>query len=707
MARERPLLLVIEDLHWAEPTLLDLVEYVADWTRASPLLVLCLARPELLERRPSWSAGRSNAATIMLEPLDEEQSQALVDNLVGGTQLPSEARARIVAAAEGNPLFLEQMLAMLAEEERSRDEMTFPPTIRAVLAARLDRLGPAERSVLEQASVAGREFWQDGVAALLPVEARPSLPRHLETLVRKEYVRADRSTLPGEEAFRFGHALIQEVAYRSVSKELRAELHERLAGWLEGELGERIGEYEAIVGYHFEQAFRYREELHAVDGHARGLAGRAVERLSSAGRRALARDDASSAANLLGRAVSLVQEDSPKRLALLPAFVEALREMPDLPRAAAVVDETVAEATAVGDPRVETLARIERAHVRLMSDREGAVKEAFEEGERAVAVFEELGDELGLAKAWRLISLAHRFRGQQTARREALEQALVHVRRAGDRRTEAWIFDGLGGVHNYGPSSVQALLSFAEESLRWARANGQRFNEAHALAQGLGRSYAMLGDFAAARQAVAEARSIVDDLGFVWHRAGLASAAGFAEMLAGDPAAAERELREGLAVLERSDMTGSYFGMGLRDELAQALYALGRYDEARELSELSEREAAQDDVQAQVQWRALRSKLLAREGQVDKAEAVARAAVALVERTEFLIVHANGLMDLGEVLRLAGRPSEAISAVEDARRLYERKGDRVSAGRAEAALAELHEASSAAAQLPSTTTTRR
>ncbi|MGH2800123.1 MAG: tetratricopeptide repeat protein, partial [Thermoleophilaceae bacterium] len=502
-------------------------------------------------------------------------------------------------------------------------------------------------------------------------------------------------------------ALIQEVAYRSVSKELRAELHERLAGWLEGELGERIGEYEAIVGYHFEQAFRYREELHAVDGHARGLAGRAVERLSSAGRRALARDDTPSAANLLGRAVSLVQEDSPKRLTLLPAFVEALREMPDLPRAAAVVDEAVAEATAVGDPRVETLARIERAHVRLMSDREGAVKEAFEEGERAVAVFEELGDELGLAKAWRLISLAHRFRGQQSARREALEQALVHVRRGGDRRTEAWIFDGLGGVHNYGPSSVQALLSFAEESLRWARANGQRFNEAHALAQGLGRSYAMLGDFAAARQAVAEARSIVDDLGFVWHRAGLASAAGFVEMLAGDPAAAERELREGLAVLERSDMTGSYFGMGLRDELAQALYAQERYEEAKELCGASEREAARDDIQAQVQWRALRAKLMAREGRADEAEALARAAVALVERTEFLIVHANALMDLGEALRLAGRPSEAISALEDARRLYERKGDRVSAGRAEAALAELHEASSAAAQLPSTTTTRR
>jgi class 3 adenylate cyclase len=695
IARERPLVLVLEDLHWAEPTMLDLVEYLVDWTRDASLLVVCLARPELFDTRPSWSTGKSNAVVLTLEPLGDEESVALVDNLVSGAPLPKEARARIVETAEGNPLFLEQMLAMLAEEERSQGTIVLPTTIQAVLAARLDRLGPGERAVLECAAVPGREFWSEAVAALLPVGARASIPRHLEALVRKELVRASRSTLPGQEAFRFGHALIQEVAYRSVAKEQRAELHERLAGWLEGELGERIGEYEAIVGFHFEQAFRYREELRAVDGHARSLAWRASSRLASAGRRALAQVDPPSAANLLGRAASLVEESEPRRLELLADLVAALREVPDLQRAAVVAGEAVAGAAAAGDRRLEALARIERVHVGLMSARSGAVQEAFDEGEGALAVFRELDDDLGLAKAWRLIAMANRLLGRQSARREALEQALVHAQRSGDRRTEAWIYDGLGGVHNYGPSSVQALLAFAEMSLQWARANGQRFSEVHSLAQGLGRSYAMLGDFEAARRAVAEAKSIVEDLGFVWHRAGVASAAGFVEALAGDPVAAERELRAGYELVEESGMIGSYFGMALRDELAQALYTLGHYDEARGLSELSEELAPADDVQTQVQWRAVRAKVLSREGRAEEAEALARAAVTMVEQTEFLIVHANALLDLGEVLRLAHREDEAAIVVEEALALFERKGDRTSAVRARDVIAQL-EASSPA-----------
>jgi len=688
VARDRPLLLVLEDVHWAEGTLLELVEYLTDWTRDSPLLVLCLARPELYEERPSWAAGRSNAATIALEPLAEQEAHALVDNLVSGAPLPAEVRNRVVAAAEGNPLFLEQLLAMLGEEERSQDAISLPTTIRAVLAARLDRLGPAERAVLESASVAGREFWQEAVAALLPVGARPSLARHMEALVRKEFVRAGRSTLPGQEAFRFGHALIQEVAYRSVAKESRAELHERLGEWLEGELGEHIGDYEAIVGYHFEHAFRYREELLAVDGHARGLAGRAAVRLAAAGRRALLHGDTPSAANLLGRAAALHEEGDPRRLELLVDLVEALREIPDLPHAAAVAADAVAGATAARDRRLEGLARVERAHVDLMTARTGAVQEAFEEGEWALTVFGELGDELGLARTWRLIAMANRLLGRQSARREALEQALAYVRRTGDRRTEAWILDGLGGVHNYGPSPVGELLQFAEMSLEWARANGQRAQEAHGLAQGLGRSYAMLGDFEAARSAVAEARSIVEDLGFVWHRAGIASAAGFVETLAGDPVAAERELRAGYELVQASGMTGSYFGMGLRDELSQALYAQGRYDEAKELSELSEELAPVDDVQTQVQWRAVRAKVLAREGRGEEAEVLARAAVTIVEQTEFLIVHANALMDLGEVLRLADRSDEASPVVEKALALFEQKGDRTSSARTRDVLAQ-------------------
>jgi DNA-binding SARP family transcriptional activator/tRNA A-37 threonylcarbamoyl transferase component Bud32 len=694
-ARARPLLVLLEDIHWAEPTLLDFVEYLAASHARSPVMVVCLARPELREARPTWLEGPLGRRTIALQPLSGEDTLTLVERLVGDTPLPEEARARLVEASEGNPLFLEQMLAMLAEEGRFGDEMSFPPTIQAVLLARLDRLGPAERAVLERAAVVGRDFWLGAVAALLPEDARASLERHLKALEERELVGADHTAAPAAEAFRFRHALVHEAAYRSVPKQVRGELHGRLGDWLEAQLGDRIAEREAIVGYHLEQAFRYREELRDLDWEARQLAARAAVHLAAAGRRALAREDVPSAVNLLDRAVSLAGDEGPTRPQLLPDLVEALRELPDLPRAAGLAEEAVERAAAAADPRTEALARLEHAYVALMADPGDAVHSALTEGKRAVAVFGDLGDELGLAKGWRLIALAHRLLGQQSARRDALEQALVHVRRIGNRRMETRILDGLGGIHNYGPAPVPELLRFGEESLSWARRNGQRFTEANALAHGRGRPYAMLGDFDAARRAVAEAQAIAEDLGHVWVRAGVASAAGFVETLAGDTAAAERALRDGYELVERSGMTGSYFGMGLRDELAQAVYAQGRYEEARALTEESEQQAARDDVQSQVQWRALRAKLLAREGRLPDAERLAREAVALVEQTELLIVHANALMDLGEALRLAGRPGEAIPAFEAACVLYERKGDRVSAGRVRTALEELAAGSTA------------
>jgi tetratricopeptide (TPR) repeat protein len=311
------------------------------------------------------------------------------------------------------------------------------------------------------------------------------------------------------------------------------------------------------------------------------------------------------------------------------------------------------------------------------------------EGERCVALFEALGDELGQARAWQLVALAHRLRGRQTARLAALRNALRHAGRTGDVRLEGRIRDHMGGIYNYGPPHVEDGIRYVEESLRWAREHGDRVGEADALAHGRGRFSAMVGDFARARAAVAEAREIFVDLGLVMFVAGHASAAGFVETMAGEHAAAERELRAGYEVVQRAAMRGSYFGMGLREELAQALYALGRYREARELSEESERLSATDDVQAQVQWRAVRAKILAREGRREEAEALARAALALVERTELVLVQAGALLDLAEVLRLDGRAAEALPFVERARRTYERKGDLVSAERARAAAAEL------------------
>jgi tetratricopeptide (TPR) repeat protein len=689
LARERPLVLVLDDVHWGEPTLLELVEHLADWSRDVALLVLCLTRPELLDERPTWLAQRPNATSLRLVPLSGEESETLVENLVGGTPLPDEARARIVAAAEGNPFFLEQMLAMLAEEREAGGALDFPPTIQAVLAARLDRLGPAERAILERAAVAGREFSQATVSALLPEGARAFLPRHLRALLEKRYLQVDRPDVPASETFRFEHALIREAAYRAIPKRLRAELHECLADWLEHELGERSGDYAAVVGFHLEQAFRHREEVHDVDWHARRLAERAAELLGTAGLAALAGDDTPAAAGLLERAVSLHDAEDPNRLELLPDLVLALRETAEVERAGSFVDEVLAGAASTGDRRIEARARIEGAHLRLMTDRDGGVAAALREGKRSIELFEELGDERGLAKGWHLIALAYRLQGRQTARLEAFQHALVYAQQAGDVRLEARIRDHMGGIYNYGPPTVEDGARYVEESLAWARENGDRVGEADALAHGRGRFAAMLGDFERARESVAEARAIFVDLGLVMFVAGHASAAGFVEMQAGDPAAAERELRAGYELVQQAAMRGSYFGMGLRDELAQALYALGRYDEAMALSAESERQSASDDVQSQVQWRAVRAKVLAREGRADEAEALARAAVAIAEETELVLVHANALLDLAEVLQLAGRPDDARPHVERAVELFERKGDRVSAERARRAAAEL------------------
>jgi predicted ATPase len=209
IARERPAIVVFEDLHWAEPTLLDLIEYLAERARDVPILILCLARAELLEGCPAWDGGKRNASSLFLERLSEVESEQLIDALAPA--LPATARARIQAAAEGNPLFLEQIVAMLAEGGTPEGEMPIPPTIRAVLAARLDRLGPGERAVIERAAVVGKEFPEQAVAELVPDDARPFAPRHLDPLVGKELLSPVRSLHPEEESFRFRHVLVQQA----------------------------------------------------------------------------------------------------------------------------------------------------------------------------------------------------------------------------------------------------------------------------------------------------------------------------------------------------------------------------------------------------------------------------------------------------------------------------------------------------------------
>ena len=317
-AAERPLVLVLDDLQWAEPPMFDLVEHIVDWSRDAPIFLLCIGRPELLDVRPGWGGGKANATSILLEPLPAEVASVLADDLLAGIELDDETRGRILSIAEGNPLFLEEMAALARE---ARGVVSVPPTIRALLQARLDSLSDAERTVIERGAVEGKVFHRGAVTALAPPTERDGVGGQLLGLVRKELVRPDRTQVPGDDAFRFRHLLIRDTAYDSLPKGVRADLHEQFAAWLDihGELVEQ----EELVGYHLEQATQYRIELDPDDPNAQRTARPAAAHLARAGHAAFARGDLNAASNLLGRARALLPE-GPERRGLLPELITSL-----------------------------------------------------------------------------------------------------------------------------------------------------------------------------------------------------------------------------------------------------------------------------------------------------------------------------------------------------------------------------------------------
>ena len=242
LAREEPLIVGFDDLQWAEPTLIDLIEYLVGWIRDAPVLVICLARPELLDRHPNWLSLNGNRSAIRLEPLDEADAGELLGLLSSESDVSPELLVQVRDAAGGNPLFVEQMLAMMLEEGSTSAELAIPPSIQALLDARLDRLEPEERAVIERASVVGREFWRGAIQELTPPNERDGVGPALMALVRKELIHPHRSIFPHEDGFQFRHILIRDAAYLGIPKASRALLHEQYADWLEQASGERARE---------------------------------------------------------------------------------------------------------------------------------------------------------------------------------------------------------------------------------------------------------------------------------------------------------------------------------------------------------------------------------------------------------------------------------------------------------------------------------
>jgi hypothetical protein len=423
-AAERPLVLVVDDLHWAEPPMLDLIEHVADWSRSAPILLLCLARPELLDVRPGWGGGKLNATSVLLEPLAGSDVDALANELLADVDLDDSTRARILSTADGNPLFLEEMAALARD---ARGVVDVPPTIQALLQARLDTLNHDERIVIERGSVEGQIFHRGAVTALTPAAGIVDVHLHLGALVRKELVRPDATLIVGDDAYRFRHLLIRDAAYEGLPKAVRAELHEGFAEWLDANT--QLVEQDEIVGYHLEQAARYRQELQPDDAGATALAERAAERLGAAGSAAFDRTDLHAARNLLERARALVDEGQLRR-SVIPPLVEARLEVADVEGLTELVGELDR-----GDEHDRATAAALRALVDPASGGSRSFADLQADVDAAQPVLERAGDWMGVARCERARAQLAWAECQATKSHRAMRRCWEYLRRAG---STAW-----------------------------------------------------------------------------------------------------------------------------------------------------------------------------------------------------------------------------------------------------------------------------
>jgi predicted ATPase len=673
-AAERPLVVVFEDIHWAESAFLDLIEHV-EQTASAPILLLCAARPELLEQRPEWS---EREPVIELGPLTDEESELIVEHLLGDAPFPVEVRDRIITSAEGNPLFVEQVLSMmiddgLLQQEQGRwvptgdlSDLAIPGTIQALLAARLDLLTAHERAVIEPASVIGLMFEEAAVQELVPDVIQAEVSQHLVAMTDKQLVRPEPEN--ADQDYRFHHILIRDAAYGGILKRARATMHERFADW-----GERVNrerdrqaQFDEILGYHLEQAHQYLSELGPLDEHGIGLGTRGSALLATAGRRAFARGDMAAAANLLRRSASLLPADDPARLELLPDLGEAMMEIGEFAWAELFVEEALEGAVTLGDERLRAEAVLTRLLVRhhATDDLDSWRAEVERETTALIPILQEREAHAELAKAWRMVAFVHGIACEWEATAAAQQQALVYARRARNSRQEARMSGAYSMALCAGPTPVPDAAARCEEIL--ARGLEHRQSETLVLCS-LALLVAMQGDFARARDLYRRSRRTLEDLGAVVLAASTSLTSGRVELLAGNLQAAEEELRRDYEKLV--ELGELYYRPCVAVLLAQTMYAQGRYDEAQLLASAAVEVAAEDDIESQAMSRSVKAKLLALSREKDESVRLAHEAVTLLARTDDIPARTDALIDLAEVLSAVDEVDDARAALLEARRL--------------------------------------
>ncbi len=624
---QAPLVVVFDDIQWGEETFLKLVDSTALLSAGAPLLLLCMARPELLDRRPGWPA------VLRLEPLPDDEAGALV-----GDAVPGELRDRILRASGGNPLFLTEMAALGGADG---GEVEVPATLRALLAARLDQLDEPERQVLERGAVEGELFHRGTVQALAPEEEE--VTSRLAALVRRDLVRPDRAQLPREDAYRFRHLLIRDAAYDALPKATRADLHRRFAEWLE-EHGQSLVELDEILGYHLEQAALYLAELGMPDP---ALAEEASRRLGAAGERTYWRGDRRAAHSLLRRAVELVDEPEIHLAVRFALSHIAARDAEPL------LEETARRADARSDAAGAAFARGLAAQMRIWTG-EGTSEEAEQLLTAALPLLEAKRDHAALAQTW--FSLAngpYNFSGRNEQGVQAAERARHYEALAG-RPHEGSAFLSAAGLL-WGPCPVPEALKRLEAPGYSSRvdliravllAMSDRIDEARELACTAAEQVRERGNTAS--QPLAEIDSVV-----------------------GDHEAAVEQLDRMLDWIRENVSTGElgYISAWQGRELAFA----GRYEEAEQrVAQIGENfDRSRDGLALRRQVAAL---VAAHSGEHDDAERLAREALTHINMTDSLKLQGDAYCDLGEVLAAAGRRDEAIDAWREALDRYERKG---------------------------------
>jgi tetratricopeptide (TPR) repeat protein len=669
LAQERAVILHIDDLQWGQPMLLDLLDSVVDLSRGAPILLLCSARPELLDHRSSWGGGKLNASAVLLEPLDAAGSERLLEQL--GDGLDPAAREQVIAASEGNPLFLEEMVALA----REGGTMAVPATIHALLAARLEGLAVEERALLERGAVEGEVFHRLAVQALADGPLAASVERWLGSLVRKELIRPHASTFPGDQAFRFRHLLIRDTAYDELPKEARAELHQRFASWLEDSDVE-LAELDELAGWHLEQAVRYRNELGGEPDA--GLARRAAEHLHAAGRRASRRGDFVAARLLLDRALALAPPEEALTARVTIDLAEALVELGgELAR----VDELL---TAVeDDPRVAAIASLNRFEWLWLEGSQQITETIESMLPEMLERLAQAGDERGLARAHNAAWMVHWAACRTTEAGKEARLAADHARAGGDEGLRARYLDRYISALADGPRHASELARELDSI--------EREQPGPYLTTATIRTRAELcrleGRLAEAGELAQRAVDGFNGLGLRPKGAVLSLLVARIEFSAQNPAGAVPALRLGDATLAESGQAG--YRCTVQANLAEAYELLHRDDDARAALALSAKLGTADDVVNTIIIHRVHARLALGAGDRDAAERWARSAVQYAVPADFVWEKARTQLTLAYVLNALGRRDEAAIEAQTALDLYALKGDNPGVALARLQLAQI------------------